>query len=97
MKQKTADAMRPIVEAYAQYKGSKKSFCKEQGVAIHTFDYWRRKFNAPQANSSAFVALDVVGLSLGQSVELHYPNGIRAIIPMEAPARIFQNLLTITD
>ncbi len=89
--------MRPIVEAYARYKGSKKSFCKEQGVAIHTFDYWRRKFNAAQAEPSAFITLDVVGTASGQTIELHYPNGIRAIIPMEAPARIFQNLLTITD
>ncbi|MCB9296234.1 MAG: transposase [Lewinellaceae bacterium] len=30
MKQKTSEAMRPIVEAYAHYPGSKKAFCAEE-------------------------------------------------------------------
>ena len=94
MKQKTADAMRPIVESYAQYRGSKKAFCREHGLAIHTLDYWRRKFSEPSVKASAFVALELSGASSERSIELHYPNGVRAVLPMETPVELLQNLIS---
>lgn len=93
MKQKTAEAMRPIVELYARYEGSKKAFCQEHGLAIHTLDYWRRKFSELQVKTSAFVALEISDASPGRSIELHYPNGIRAVLPMETPTEVLQHLI----
>jgi len=58
MKQKTTEAMRPIVEAYARYKGSKKAFCEEQNIAAYTLDYWRGKFNTVKPEASGFIALE---------------------------------------
>ena len=94
MKQKTAEAMRPIVESYAKYKGSKKVFCEEQNIAVHTLDYWRSKFNTAKRETSAFIALELATGSQGQTIELHYPNGVRAIVPLEVPAEVLQNLIT---
>lgn len=97
MKQKTADVMRPIVESYALYKGSKKAFCQEHGIGIHLLDYWRRKFSGLSTRPSAFVALEVTDTSGSelQSVELHYPNGVRAIVPLKAPLELLQNLIRL--
>lgn len=95
MKQKTSEAMRPIVEAYAQYQGSKKAFCAEHGLAAHTLDYWRRKFHGSQAEPSGFIALEVGPVSSPSTIELHYPNGVRAIVPAGLPAEVLQNLISI--
>ncbi len=97
MKQKTAEAMRTIVEAYGRYKGSKKAFCQEHGLAVHTLDYWRRKFTGQQSTPSAFIALELNDLASERSIELHYPNGIRAILPMDISGEVLQNLITLAD
>jgi hypothetical protein len=97
MKQKTAEAMRPIVEAYARYKGSKKVFCEEQNIAAHTLDYWRSKFNTAKRKTSSFIALELATGSQGQTIELHYPNGVRAIVPVGIPVDVLKNLLNLTS
>ncbi len=89
--------MRPIVEAFARYEGSKKAFCLEQDIASHTLDYWRRKFDTPKIESSAFIALQVEGSSQTQTIELHFPNGVRAMLPMDAPLSVLQNLLKVSS
>ena len=95
MKQKTAEAMRPIVESYVQYKGSKKAFCQEYGIAVHTLDYWRRKFGGQPAQTSAFVALELNDTSVGRTIKLYYPNGVRAIVSVETSVEVLQNLITL--
>lgn len=97
MKQKTASGMRPVVEAYAGYKGNKKTFCRENGLAQHTLDYWRRKFRDEEERPSGFVALEVSGGSHGQRLELHYPNGVRAVLPLDAPAGLLRGLIQLAD
>lgn len=85
--------MRPIVESYARHEGSKKAFCEEHDLAIHTLDYWRRKFSEQQAGASAFVALEISDTSVGRSMEVHYPNGIWAVVPLDTPVEILRTLI----
>ncbi len=95
MKQKTLDAMRPVLEAFALYEGSKKAFCEEQGIAIPTLDYWRRKMKgkADKINTEAFIALQVEEKTSDQVIELHFPNGVRAVVPMQTSPGVLQTLL----
>jgi hypothetical protein len=94
MKQKTAREMRPLLEAYARYGGSKKAFCREHGIGVHVLDYWRRKLPGSHAEGSSFISLEVDRLSLGgSSIELRYPSGLRAIVPLDTPAAVWQHLL----
>lgn len=93
MKHKTADAMRPIVELYAQYEGSKKAFCREHGLAEHILDYWRRKFCEGREVSSSFVALELRDLPSVGRIELHYPNGVKALVPAETPVELLHHLI----
>ena len=95
MKQKTMDVMRPVLEAYARYEGSKKAFCQEQSITMHTLDYWRRKFKGQHTKASAFVALEVSDTCAGRVIELRYPNGVRAVVPLEVPAQVLQTLITL--
>ena len=97
MKQKTSEGMRPILEAYAQYEGSKKAFCEEHGLAAHTLDYWRRKFSDSKTEPSGFIALEVDSGSTGPTIELHYPNGVRAIVSVGLPVEVLQSLITLAS
>ncbi len=97
MKQKTAEAMRPLVEAYTHHQGSKKTFCQEHGLATHTLDYWRRKLNEQPAQSSAFIALDVEPSWLTDTIEVHYLNGVRVVVGVETPTAILQRLIQLGD
>ena len=85
--------MRPIVEAYAVHKGDKKSFCQEQGVSLYQLNYRRRKLGSAEAGVSSFIALEANGGSSGQAAELYYPNGLRVVVPLEAPAPVWDRLL----
>ncbi len=93
MKQKTAQAMRPLLEGYAQYSGSKKSFCQEHGIGVHVLDYWRRKLVGSKDEAPSFIALELDRFSRGSSIELQYPSGLRAVVPVETPAAVWQHLL----
>ncbi|MCB9302620.1 MAG: hypothetical protein H6566_18415 [Lewinellaceae bacterium] len=95
MKQKTSEAMRPILEAYAHYQGSKRAFCAKHGLAAHTLDYWRRKFRGSEAEPSGFIAVEVAGGSSSPTIELHYPNGVRATVSVDLPVEVLQNLITL--
>jgi hypothetical protein len=87
--------MRPIVEAYAQYRGSKKAFCEEQVLAAHTLDYWRRKFSSSKQEQSGFITLELDLGSSGSTIELHYPNGVWAIVPLEVPRQVLGRLIIL--
>jgi len=93
MKRKTREEMRPIVEAYAHYKGDKKSFCRKHGISLYQLSYWRGQLKRAEVGVSSFIALESgVGFS-GQAVELYYPNGLRAVVPLDAPGRVWDRLL----
>lgn len=95
MKQKTVEAMRPIVEAYARFTGSKKSFCSERGIAVHTLDYWRRKFSSDTLGKAAgsFISLELEEPLRGRMMEIHYPNGIEVRLPVDVTGETLYKLL----
>ena len=94
MKQKTAEQMRPIVEAYRQYEGDKRAFCQERGITVYMLDYWRRKFKKEQAGAG-FIALEWQGSPSDQNIELYYPNGVRAIFPLGIRRELLAHLILI--
>ena len=87
--------MLPVVEAYAVYSGSKKSFCSERGIAIHTLDYWRRKFFSDTSGKAAgsFISLELKEPSSGGMMQVHYPNGIEVRLPLDVPGDTLYRVL----
>ena len=103
MKHKTQSEMEPMVAAYAQYSGTKKSFCAEQGINPHTFYYWQRKLSehiSPPKKGNKFIALEVKGSrredvgKLGQ-LELVYPNGNRILLPISSSLQLIEQLVQL--
>jgi len=94
MKQKTAEEMRPLIQSFAKYTGTKKAFCLENNINIHTFHYWQTKFNkqAVKFSSKKFLPLQVSN-SVGSKIELYYPNGLRLVMPVDTPLNILQALV----
>ena len=93
MKRKTREEMRPIVEAYAQYKGDKNSFCRKHEISLYQLSYWRGQLKRVEGGTSSFIALESEGGFSKQAVELYYPNGLRALVPLDAPGRVWDRLL----
>lgn len=95
MKEKIAESMEPILEAYGQYRGKKENFCQEYGISVHKLDYWRRKVKKRPSEISSFVALDLKSEPSTDRIELYYPNGIRAALPISTPFSVLDKLLKI--
>lgn len=99
MKQKTAKEMSAILTAYANRSGSKKEFCTEHQIAVHTLDYWRRKLSSKSSITSSskdFVAVEIDSPPIGLGYELCFPNGNQLKIPSDIPMEVLQRLLKMT-
>lgn len=104
MKHKTQSEMESVVAAYAQYSGTKKSFCAEQGINPHTFYYWQRKLStdSPTKKRNKFIALEVKGSRVGTTneygqLELVYPNGNRILLPTSSSIRLIEQLVQVSS
>ncbi len=102
MKHKTQAEMESMVAAYAQYSGTKKSFCADQGINPHTFYYWQRKLSTdnPAKKRNKFIALEVKGgrtekTSEYDQLELVYPNGNRILLPISSSFRLIEQLVQV--
>ncbi len=62
---------------------SKKQFCGQAQIGIHTFNYWLKKFNSQNENPKppGFTEFKIVGKSNIPLVRLNFPNGIVAELP----------------
>ena len=99
MKQKTAKEMSEIITAYTNWSGSKKEFCTEHQIAVHTLDYWRRKLSPPSTHPSyshGFVPLEIASSAIDLGYELCFPNGNQLKIPSRISMEDLQRLVKIT-
>jgi len=66
------------VAAKEQSGQSRKAYCAKHNLNLHVLNYWCAK-GKRHANAHGFVPVEV---STGASLELHYPNGVRLLLPM---------------
>ncbi len=87
--------MRPIIEGFSDFAGTKKSYCQGQGIHLHTFDYWLKKFRQTPASqpSTGFVALELEPPGDSPAMELHFSNGNRLRLPADVPLALLQALI----
>jgi len=99
MKQKTAKEMSAILTAYANRSGSKKEFCSEHQIAMHTLDYWRRKLSPAPTNTSStnnFVAVELDSPPIGMGYELCFPNGNRLKMSPSISMEVLHRLVKLS-
>lgn len=74
-------AMLGHVAAWQASGLSRKSYCNEHSLNMHTLNYWCAKARQEKM-PGGFVPLEV-GASDG--LEVHYPNGVRLLLPAGTP------------
>lgn len=71
------EAMLAHVAAWQQSGQSRKEYCTEHGLAVNTLHYWCARIKG-SAQASGFTPVEV---SAPEGLELHYPNGVRLLLP----------------
>lgn len=65
------------VAAWQQSGKSRKAYCTEHGLAVSTLDYWCGRGRGG-GGRRGFAAVE---LAAPPGMELHYPNGVRMVLP----------------
>ena len=66
------------------------AYCRQHGLSIPSFGYWRRTLEKGSVTTSAAVLPIVIGEASGEddSIDVCLPNGLRAQVPTSmAPSR----------
>lgn len=59
------------------------TFCKEHDIKVSKFSYWRTKYKHSQSADTQAEGFVKVNPKTCSSIELLYPNGVKAILPPE--------------
>lgn len=71
------DLMLAHVAAQEQSGKSRKDYCQAHGVKPHVLNYWCARVRK-RAMATGFAPVEI---ATGASMELHYPNGVRLVLP----------------
>ena len=65
-----------LIEEYLDGEQTQKNFCSDQGLSLHVFGYWLRRYreSGDSIPEPGFVAVGVADRP-GQLVEVEYPGG----------------------
>lgn len=72
-----SEAMLAHVAAWQGSGQSRKDYCSEHGIAVNTLHYWCARHRRTDARKG-FAPVEV---SAPEGMELHYPNGVRLLLP----------------
>jgi len=105
MKKDKKAAMYQLIKDWESSNQSKSDFCNSASINIHTFTYWVQKYkkeNIEQDLSSQrqnFLPLKLTKppvVPSTQTIDLHYPNGIRLSVPQSVGLNYLTQLLQIS-
>jgi len=80
-----SQTMFALVDQWKASGVTKKAFCAEQAINIHTFSYWVTKRRRADHPSGGFAAVDTSGAWLSDTVTITYPNGVVVSCPANLP------------
>jgi len=93
------------VEACNRSKQPQRIYCKQQGIALSTFQYWAKKYREEFSDDEAsdetpgFIPVEVQPDpemdQVGTSNQLHFlfPNGIQVMCPQSVQPEVLRTLL----
>jgi len=105
----TIEKMRPIVEGYANFQGTKKEYCAPHDLNPYTLDYWRsrikeidgsvknKKIKEDTSSPIGFIAVPPPASSVPSAslYTLHLPDGKRLDLPLTTSIELLTQLLQI--
>ena len=74
-----------LVEKFMDSEVDKKTFCREEQVNIHTFNYWHKKYGQ-KGSEGAKGFLSLSGIARHQSIYIRYRNGVELELPCDTPS-----------
>jgi hypothetical protein len=87
------EQMFELVQLWQQSGESAKSFVAHQGIALSKFLYWRKKFrDQQQPGSGSFIQLHT---GMSADLRLRYPNGVELMLPVNTPAGMIRELISL--
>ena len=90
-----AAAMTRLVEAFASSGSTQVDFCRRNGLALSTFNYWRRRCASSEA--PPFVEVEVAQDRPASAVELVLPGGILARVTDGCSDDLLRRLVRIAS
>lgn len=78
-----AEEMLAHVATQQQSGQGRSAYCEAQGINIHTLNYWAAKAR----RGTPAVGFASVEITSGNGIELHYPNGVRLVLPVGTALR----------
>ena len=90
--QQRQQEMFSLVEQWKQSNQSKISFCKNNSVNLHTFDYWHIKYKKQNAPND-FVEIKSAQYVSTQKLRLTYPNGVSIELPENSNLALISALI----
>jgi hypothetical protein len=93
MQEDKAVIMLDLVGQWEKGKESRLSFCQGHNITVHSFGYWRTKYLKQQKPSDNFTEL-AAAIQVNK-LEIHYPNGVRILIPSGSDMSMVEHLITL--
>ena len=80
------DRWKSLISEWEKSGQVRKEFCRDKGVTVATFSYWRTKINkmAPRtavSQDDGLVRITMPNVDLSQGLVLEWPDGLRLRIP----------------
>lgn len=87
-----------LIQEWKKSSQSKSKFCQDRGISYHSFNYWLRKQSNTLASKSGkekhnFLILHSEKKSGAKTFELHYPSGIKLVLPTDIDMAFLKNIL----
>ena len=83
-----------LVREYEQSGMTRKAFCIERGIALHTLDYYRnRPGNQTVATSSQLLPVELIESSSVSSLRIELANGRRIVVERGFDASLLQRVV----
>lgn len=69
------------------------TFCEQHGIKVSKFSYWRTRYKRSQSTDDQQDNFVKINPKICSPIELLYPNGVRAILPVEIDQSTLSTLI----
>ncbi len=86
------EEMFALVKAWENSGMDRSTYCKEHGISIATFSYWRTKYKKSLQPETPFLELQPESVI---KLEVIYPNGVRVLLPKGSSMNTLRSLVSL--
>jgi hypothetical protein len=82
------------VERCAAGTQTQQSYCRDQGINLGTFGYWRKRYLKSRSETPEFITItsNQCGTPVVGRIEILYPDGSRLSCGYDVPAQLLRSL-----